>query len=101
MTALQVEKTPAVTEDTNSLEPLDRKFEAFGWSVVHVDGNDPAALLDVFHALPATPGMPTCVLARTNKGSGVSFMRDNVAWHHKVPNAAEHAAALAELGAAR
>lgn len=91
----------ARTEATNALDPLDRKFEAFGWSVVAVDGNDPAALLEVFHALPATAGRPTCVLARTNKGSGVSFMTDNVAWHHRVPNAAEHAAALVELGAGR
>ncbi len=90
----------ARTEATNALEPLDRKFEAFGWSVVPVNGNDPAALLEVFHS-PPTPGKPTCVLARTNKGSGVSFMTDDVAWHHKVPNPAEHAAARLELEAVR
>jgi len=87
----------ARTEDTNALEPLDEKFMAFGWEVVDADGNDPADLLRVFTAVPAVPGRPTCVIADTDKGSGVSFMADNVAWHHKVPNADEYAQARAEL----
>lgn len=90
----------ARTEDTNRLDPLDARFEAFGWSVVEVAGNDPAALLDVFADLPATEGRPTCVIANTDKGSGVSFMTDDVAWHHRVPNRQEYERALAELGGA-
>jgi transketolase len=87
--------------ETNDLEPLDQKFEAFGWSVIATDGNDPAALLGTFDRLPATAGRPTCVIASTNKGSGVSFMTDDVAWHHKVPNDDEYATAKTELEAAR
>jgi transketolase len=87
----------ARTEATNGLEPLVEKFEAFGWFVVNVEGNDPEALLKLFRSRPATGGRPTCVVARTDKGSGVSFMSDNVAWHHKVPNADEYAAARLEL----
>ncbi len=89
----------ARTEATNNLDPLDEKFRAFGWTVREVDGNDPAALLDAFGALPLDEGRPTCLIANTDKGSGVSFMADNVAWHHKVPNADEYAQARIELGA--
>lgn len=91
----------ARTEETNRLDPLDAKFEAFGWSVVQVAGNDPASLLDVFADLPATEGRPTCVIADTKKGSGVSFMTDDVAWHHRVPSGEQYEAALAELKGAR
>jgi transketolase len=88
----------AATEDLNRLDPLADRFAAFGWSVVEVAGNDVAALLDVFGRLPATEGKPTCVIANTHKGSGVSFMSNNVAWHHRVPNADEFERALVELG---
>ncbi len=91
----------ARTETTNGLDPLDDKFRAFGWGVREVDGNDPAALLDAFAALPVEESRPTCLIADTDKGSGVSFMADNVAWHHKVPNADEYAQARTELGASK
>ncbi len=87
----------ARTEETNALDPLDRRFEAFGWAVVEVDGNDPGALLAAFAEPPDSAGRPTCMIANTNKGSGVSFMADNVAWHHRVPNGDEYQRALAEL----
>lgn len=85
----------AGTEDTNSLEPLGDKFVAFGWDVVDVDGHDIGALRSAFE----TRGKerPRCVIARTTKGKGVSFMEDRVEWHHKVPSADQLAAALAEL----
>jgi transketolase len=85
------------TEQTMHLDPLDEKWKAFGWSVVEVDGHDHAALLDLFLSGPLEPGKPTCIIANTHKGQGVSFMKDNVIWHHKVPNDAEYAAALKEL----
>jgi transketolase len=85
------------TERTMALEPLAAKFAAFGWAVREVDGHDYAALHEVFNAKPCTAGKPTCVIAHTHKGQGVSFMRDNAAWHHRVPTAAELAAALHEL----
>ena len=90
----------ARTEELNRLDPLGSRFAAFGWSVEEVDGNNVTELLDVFGRLPLTPGKPSCVIANTKKGSGVSFMTDDVAWHHKVPNADEYERALIELGAA-
>ena len=85
------------TERTVALEPLAERFRAFGWSVVEVDGHDVDALRQAFGALPQTSGRPTCVIARTNKGRGVSFIEDRVEWHHRVPTDEELAAALLEL----
>jgi transketolase len=85
------------TENTVKLEPLADKWRAFGWAVVEVDGHDYNALLDTFERLPLTPGKPNCLIAHTHKGKGVSFMEDQVGWHHRVPTAEELAAALREL----
>lgn len=87
------------TRDVCSNEPIDQKFAAFGWHVRVVDGHDFAALTAELSAAP-TPGMPTVVVANTIKGKGVSFMEDVVKWHHGVPNDAEYALALEEIGAA-
>jgi len=85
----------ARTEETNRLDPLDDKFRAFGWDVQVVDGHDHLALLDAFTAPRGE--RPTCVIANTVKGRGVSFMEDRVEWHHKVPTAAQLESAVAEL----
>jgi transketolase len=87
----------ARVEDTNDLEPLADKLAAFGLEVVEVDGHDHGALADVFASVPAASGKPTAVIAHTHKGHPISFMSDNVAWHHKVPSADQVAQALAEL----
>jgi len=87
----------APTEETSRLEPLADKARAFGWAVTEVDGHDHAALLDLFEQLPVEPGRPSFVIAHTHKGNPVSFMRDRVEWHHKVPSADQVAAALEEL----
>jgi transketolase len=86
------------TESTVGLEPLADRWRAFGWSVVEVDGHDVAALTRVFDSVPLEAGRPTCLIARTHKGRGVSFMEDQVGWHHRVPTDQELAAALEELG---
>ncbi len=88
------------TEEVNALEPLDAKFEAFGYAVRTVDGNDVEALMALFDQLPFEPGKPNLILARTIKGRGVSFMENQVNWHHHVPTDDEYATALAELAAA-
>jgi transketolase len=88
------------TENTVRLEPLAEKWRAFGWAVVEVDGHDYDALLDAFERLPLSPGKPTCLIAHTRKGKGVSFMEDQVGWHHRVPTAEELALALRELSEA-
>ena len=89
----------ARVEDTNDLEPLGDKWRAFGWDVVDVDGHDYSALLQAFDRDP-TRGRPLCVIAHTVKGRGVSFMEDQVAWHHGVLNRAQFDQALSELGRA-
>jgi len=88
-----------LVEKTIGLEPLAEKFRAFGWSAVEVDGHDIAALREALHAVPATPGRPTMVIAHTIKGKGVSFMEGQVLWHYRPPAGDELAAALRELGA--
>jgi len=88
------------TENVMGLDPLDRKWEAFGWHVVVVDGHDHAALLRTFEAAPEAAGKPTLVIANTVKGKGVSFAEHAPEWHHHVPNDEELRLALAELDAA-
>jgi len=87
------------TERTMRLDPLADRFTAFGWSVRDVDGHDHAALLEVFGSTPFEAGKPNCVIARTHKGHGVSFISDQVAWHHHVPNEEEYRQARSELEA--
>ncbi len=89
----------ARVSDTNDLEPLADKLSAFGFEVVEVDGHDHGALVDAFEAVPAPSGRPTAVVAHTKKGHPISFMSDNVAWHHKVPSTDQVEQALAELEA--
>lgn len=87
------------TRDVMSNEPLDAKWEAFGWAVRIVDGHDLAALTEALQA-PLEPGKPSMVIANTTKGKGVSFMENVGKWHHGVPSDAEYAQAIAELDAA-
>ena len=87
------------TETTMGLDPLAERFSAFGWAVREVDGHDHAALLGVFAATPFEPGKPSCIIAHTHKGHGVSFITDQVGWHHHVPSDDEYARARAELEA--
>ena len=88
-----------LTESTIRLEPLADKWRAFGWSVVEVDGHDHAALVATLRGMPLEAGRPNCVIAHTHKGHGVSFMSDQVAWHHHVPTPDEYERAVAELQA--
>ncbi|WP_198671783.1 transketolase [Desertihabitans aurantiacus] len=89
----------ATTRETNDLDPLDAKAAAFGFSVVEVNGHDHGELLDVLSAVPFRPGKPTFVIAHTHKGHPISFMSNNVKWHHKVPDAEQYQQALDELDA--
>lgn len=87
----------APVAETLALEPFADKWRAFGWSVHEVDGHDHAALLDVLERVPASAGQPTCVLAHTVKGKGVSFMEHQVLWHYRTARDAELDAARSEL----
>ena len=83
--------------DTVEMAPFAPKLEAFGWSVLDIDGHDMEQLCNAFAPHATEAGKPRCVIANTNKGQGISFMSDNVAWHHKVPNAEQYEQALADL----
>lgn len=87
------------TRDVCSNEPVDEKFAAFGWEVRVVDGHDFAALTAALTIKPAA-GKPTCVVANTVKGRGISFMENVVKWHHGVPSDDEYRQAQAELAQA-
>ena len=83
--------------ETLALEPFALKWRAFGWTAIEVDGHDHQALKVAF-ADAERSGRPTCILAHTVKGRGVSFMEDQVLWHYRIPRGEELDAALAELG---
>ncbi len=83
--------------DVCSPYPIDKKFEAFNFHVINVDGNDFDSLRAAFEEAKATKGMPTAIVAKTIKGKGVSFMEDNAGWHGKAPNDDEYATAMEEL----
>lgn len=87
------------TADVMPSEPLDKKFAAFNWNVIPVDGHDFQALEDAFAAAAACRNMPTVLLARTVKGRGVSFMEGDYGWHGKAPNDEQFEKARAELAA--
>lgn len=87
------------TEDVMPIEPLDKKFEAFGWNVVKCDGHDFDSLRAAFRMAEQTGGKPTVLLAHTVKGKGVSFMENDPGWHGKAPNAEQYQVARAELEA--
>ena len=92
----KLQSLASVTE-TLELEPFVQKWRAFGWTALRVDGHDHDALRLAFAEAAQNP-RPTCILADTVKGRGVSFMEDQVLWHYRVPKGAELEAALRELG---
>ncbi len=85
------------TEEVTQLAPLGDKFSAFGYAVRDVDGNDVAELIRNFNQIPFEKGKPSLILARTIKGKGISFIEDQVGWHHRTPTDEEYAAAMSEL----
>ena len=84
-------------EDVCSPYPIDKKFEAFNFHVINIDGNDFDQIDAAFKEAKATKGMPTAIIAKTVKGKGVSFMENNAGWHGKAPNDEEYAVAMADL----
>ncbi len=81
------------------LEPFADKWRAFAWGVKEIDGHDHAQIEETLARVPEDPGKPTCVLAHTVKGKGVSFMENKLLWHYRAPDREEMASILAELGA--
>ena len=87
------------TKDVMPSEPLDKKWEAFGWNVIKADGHDFESLEKAFDEAAGCKGKPSVILAKTVKGKGVSFMENNAGWHGKAPNAEQFEQAKAELEA--
>jgi len=87
----------APVSETIGLEPFAQKWSSFGWAVKEVDGHNHEALADALRSVPFSIGKPSCLLAHTLKGKGVSFMENTVLWHYRVARGAEFDAALAEL----
>ncbi len=99
----------AVIVDNNNLQidgrvdevcspyPIDKKFEAFGFHAITIDGNNFDEIRNAFREARETKGMPTAIIAKTVKGLGVSFMENAVGWHGKAPNDAEYAVAMEDL----
>ncbi len=77
--------------------PIDKKFEAFNFHVICIDGNDFDQIGKAFEEAKTVKGMPTCILAKTVKGKGVSFMENQVGWHGKAPNDDEYKVAMEDL----
>ena len=91
---LQIDGT---IDDVCSPYPIDKKFEAFNFHVINIDGNDFDQIEKAFDEARATKGKPTCIVAKTVKGKGVSFMENNVSWHGTAPNDEQYAVAMADL----
>ncbi|HHX36534.1 MAG TPA: transketolase [Clostridiaceae bacterium] len=88
------------TTDVMPTEPLDKKFESFGWHVIQIDGHDFKEIKQAYDEAMTIKGKPTMILANTVKGKGVSFMENEAGWHGKAPNADEFEQAKSELEAA-
>ena len=84
-------------DEVNSPYPIDKKFEAFNFHVINVDGHDFDALDAAFKEARATKGQPTAIIAKTIKGKDVSFMENQASWHGAAPNEEQYAVAMADL----
>lgn len=84
-------------DDVCSPYPIDKKFEAFNFHVITIDGNDFDQIDAAFKEARETKGMPTAIIAKTIKGKGVSFMEDQAGWHGVAPNDEQYALAMEEL----
>jgi transketolase len=87
-------------KDVIDLEPLAAKWQAFGWAAREIDGHRFDEIESALTSLPIAPGRPSCIVAHTVKGKGVSFMEDQLLWHYRSPAGEELERALAELDAA-
>ena len=87
------------TEGVMSLEPMRERWEAFGWEVVEMDGNDMEEILRTFASLNYSNGKPHLIISRTVKGKGISYMENGAHWHHGVPCETQREDAIREIDA--
>ena len=91
---LQIDGT---IEEVMSSYPIDKKFESFGFNVITINGHDIQEIKEAFCKAKGVKGRPTCIIAKTIKGKGVSFMENQVGWHGKAPNKEQYEEAIREL----
>ena len=84
-------------DEVNSPYPIDKKFEAFNFHVININGNDFDEIAAAFKEARETKGQPTAIIAKTVKGKDVSFMENQAAWHGNAPNDEQYAVAMADL----
>lgn len=91
---LQIDGT---IEEVMSPYPIDEKFKSFGFEVIHIEGHDIEEINKAFEVAKNVKGKPTCIIAKTIKGKGISFMENQVGWHGKAPNEEQFKQAMEEL----
>ncbi len=91
---LQIDGT---IEEVMSSYPIDEKFRSFGFEVINIDGHDIEEIIKAFEVAKNIKGKPTCIIAKTIKGKGVTFMENQAGWHGKAPNEEQYNQALAEI----
>jgi transketolase len=91
---LQIDGT---IEEVMSSYPIDKKFASFGFNVISIDGHDMSQIKEAFKQAKQIKEKPTCIIAKTIKGKGISFMEDKAEWHGKAPNEEQYEQALNEL----
>ena len=92
---LQIDGT---IEEVMSSYPIDEKFRSFGFQVIHIDGHDIEEIMKAFEVARNIKGKPTCIIAKTIKGKGISYMENQVGWHGKAPTKEQYKQAMQELG---
>ena len=91
---LQIDGT---IEEVMSSYPIDEKFKSFGFQIINIDGHNIQEIIDAFDVAKNVKGKPTCIIAKTVKGKGVSFMENQVGWHGKAPNEEQYKQAINEI----
>jgi len=91
---LQIDGT---IEEVMSSYPIDDKFRSFGFEIIKIDGHDVEEIINALEVAKNVKGKPTCIIAKTIKGKGISFMENQVGWHGKAPNEEQYKQALKEL----
>ena len=92
---LQIDGT---NKEVMNIEPIDEKFESFGWNVLKIDGHSMKEIIEAIDMAKKTKDKPTLIIAKTSKGKGVSFMEDQVGWHGTAPSYEDACKAVEELG---
>lgn len=91
---LQIDGT---IEEVMSSYPIDEKFKSFGFQIIHIDGHDIEEIMKAFEVAKNIKGKPTCIIAKTIKGKGVTYMENQVGWHGKAPNLEQYEEAIKEF----